>query len=60
MLEHTPPDHTPHIRASELVRTSLDVMLSSKEHSWSQSNHPSFIQLAALAFVHAVLLASAV
>jgi hypothetical protein len=53
-LEHTPPDNTPHIRG-----TSLNVMLPSKQHLWSQSNHPGFVKLAAMAFAHAVLLASA-
>jgi hypothetical protein len=35
-------------------------MLPSKQHLWSQSNHPSFVKLAAIAFAHAELLASAV
>jgi hypothetical protein len=35
-------------------------MLPSKQHFWSQSNHPSFVKLAAMALAHAVLLASAV
>jgi hypothetical protein len=56
---HTPGQHTSH-KGLRALQNFVERHAAKQTTFVAQSNHPSFIKLAAMAFAHAVLLASAV